>query len=156
MGLEEGRLMQEITRPPTGRRRFINYFLGSTLGATLAAILYPVIRFLGPPRVPEPARTNVVAGKVDELKPNTGKIFKFGTQPGMLVKTPGGDIRAFSATCTHLNCTVQYREDMQHIWCACHNGHYDLNGKNIAGPPPRPLEQYTVNIRGDEIVVSKG
>jgi Rieske Fe-S protein len=97
-----------------------------------------------------------VAGNVDELKPNTGKIFKFGTQPGMLVKTPGGDILAFSAICTHLNCTVQYREDMQHIWCACHNGHYDLNGKNIAGPPPRPLEQYTVNIRGDEIVVSKG
>jgi Rieske Fe-S protein len=58
--------------------------------------------------------------------------------------------------CTHLQCTVQYRSDTQHIWCACHNGHYDLNGRNIAGPPPKPLEQYLVNIRGDEIVVSKG
>jgi cytochrome b6-f complex iron-sulfur subunit len=50
---------------------------------------------------------------------------------------------------------VQYREDLQHIWCACHNGHYGLSGENIAGPPPRPLEEYAVNIRGDEIIVSK-
>jgi len=90
------------------------------------------------------------------LRSNSGMIFKFGSQPGILIKTPSGEIRAFSATCTHLNCTVQYRDDIQHVWCACHNGHYDLNGKNIAGPPPRPLEQYTVNIRGDEIFVSKG
>ena len=34
--------------------------------------------------------------------------------------------------------------------------HYDINGKNIEGPPPRPLEAYTVNVRGDQIVVSKG
>jgi Rieske Fe-S protein len=44
---------------------------------------------------------------------------------------------------------------MRLIWCACHNGQYNLSGKNIAGPPPRPLEEYTVNIRGEEIVVSK-
>jgi len=79
-----------------------------------------------------------------------------GVQPGILIRTPSGEFRAFSAICTHLQCTVQYREDLRHIWCACHNGHYDLNGKNIASPPPRLLEQYTVNIRGDEVVVSKG
>jgi cytochrome b6-f complex iron-sulfur subunit len=50
---------------------------------------------------------------------------------------------------------VQYRPDLSHIWCACHNGHYDLNGINIAGPPPRPLDPYAVNVRGDQIVVSK-
>jgi Rieske Fe-S protein len=148
--------MQETTQPSSGRRRFINYFMGTTLGATLAAIFYPVIEFLIPPRVPEAAQSNVVAGKTNELKPNSGKIFKFGTKPGILIKTQAGEVKAFAAICTHLDCTVQYREDVQNIWCACHNGYYDLNGKNIAGPPPRPLEQYEVNIRGDEIVVSKG
>ncbi len=34
-----------------------------------------------------------------------------------------------------------------HIWCACHNGHFDLN--NVAGPPPRPLDAYVVNVRGE-------
>jgi Rieske Fe-S protein len=57
--------------------------------------------------------------------------------------------------CTHLDCIVQYREDIGHIWCACHNGHYDLNGANIQGPPPRPLSRYTVVEQGDRIIVSK-
>ena len=148
--------MSEINQTPPARRRFINCFLGTTLGSTLAAAFYPVIRFLIPPQQAEPSNLNVVAAKVDELKPNSGKVFKFGTQPGIIVKTAVGEIKAFSAVCTHLNCTVQYRDDLQHVWCACHNGHYDLNGKNIAGPPPRPLEQYSVNVRGNEIVVSKG
>jgi Rieske Fe-S protein len=148
--------MQEISQVMSARRRFVNYFLSTTLGATFVSIVYPVVRFLVPPEVAEAPQSNVVAGKVAELKPNSGKIFQFGTKPGILIKTAAGDVIAFSATCTHLDCTVQYREDLHQIWCACHNGHYDLNGKNIAGPPPRPLEQYVVNVRGDEIVVSKG
>jgi len=98
----------------------------------------------------------VVAAKTDELKPNSGKIFRFGSQPGILIETPQGEVRAFSGVCTHLSCTVQYRDDLQQIWCACHNGHYDLNGKNVSGPPPRPLTRYSVNIRGGDIVVSRG
>ena len=148
--------MEETIRPGKGRRRFVNFLLGTGIGGTLVSILYPVLRFLVPPAVVESAQSNVVAGRVGDLKPNSGMIFKFGSQPGILIKTPSGEIRAFSATCAHLQCTVQYRDDIQHVWCACHNGHYDLNGKNIAGPPPRPLEKYTVNIRGDEILVSKG
>jgi cytochrome b6-f complex iron-sulfur subunit len=138
------------------RRSFLNYFLGGSLGATLSAIVYPVIQFLIPPVVSEAAQSNVVAASANELRAGEGKIFKFGSQPGLLVRTPTGEVRAFSAVCTHLNCTVQYRSDLEHIWCACHDGHYDINGRNIAGPPPRPLEQYLVNLRGDDIVVSKG
>ncbi len=146
----------ETARAVGPRRNFINYLLGTSLGATLISIVYPIVRFLVPPEVAEAQESTVVAGKVSELKPNSGKIFQFGTKAGILVKAPDGEFRAFSATCTHLQCTVQYRSDSQDIWCACHNGHYDLNGRNIAGPPPKPLEQYLVNIRGDEIVVSKG
>lgn len=148
--------MPAATEVPTARRKFINYLMGTSLGATVVAIFYPIVKFLIPPHIAESSESSVIAGKVSDLKPNAGKIFKFGTQPGILIKTSAGQVKAFSATCTHLNCTVQYREDMQHIWCACHNGHYDLNGKNVAGPPPRPLEEYAVNVRGDEVVVSKG
>ncbi|MBI3649615.1 MAG: ubiquinol-cytochrome c reductase iron-sulfur subunit [Acidobacteria bacterium] len=148
--------MENTNTPVTTRRKFINYCLGTSLGATLVATFYPIFKFLVPPPITESTEASVVAAKVSELKPNSGKIFKFGSKPGILVKTPSGEIRAFSATCTHLDCTVQYKEEAQHIWCACHNGRYDLMGKNVAGPPPRPLEQYTVNVRGDEIIVSKG
>lgn len=137
-------------------RRFIDFLLASSLGALIVSVFYPVIRFLVPPEVPESTQTSVIAAKTTDLKPNSGKIFQFGSEPGIVIETPGGDIRAFSAVCTHLSCTVQYRPDMQEIWCACHNGVYDLNGKNVSGPPPRPLERYTVNVRGTEVVVSKG
>ena len=57
--------------------------------------------------------------------------------------------------CTHLGCTVQYREDKDAIWCACHGGQYDAHtGKNVAGPPPKPLTPLKVEVSGDKIIVS--
>ena len=139
------------------RRRFVNWFLGTSAGAFFAAVFYPVSRYLVPPEVGESTASTVTLPiKPDDVKPNTGQIFKFGSRPGILVRTASGELRAFSAVCTHLNCTVQYRADVSHIWCACHNGHYDLNGKNIEGPPPRPLDTFVVNVRGNQVVVSKG
>ena len=138
------------------RRRVLNWFLGTTAGAFLASILYPLGKYLIPPKIQEaPTRSVMLAIKAADIKANSGQIFRFGSQPGILIRTPGGELKAFSAICTHLACTVEYRPDLSEIWCACHNGHYDLNGKNIAGPPPRPLEEYTVNLRGGQIVVSK-
>jgi Rieske Fe-S protein len=138
------------------RRKFLDWFLGTTAGGFFLTVFYPVSRYLIPPRVEEStAMTVTLPVKAPEVKPNSGQIFKFGSQPGIVVRTPEGDLRAFSAICTHLACVVQYRADLQHIWCACHNGHYDLNGKNIAGPPPRPLEPYEVNVRGEQVVINK-
>ncbi|MFH1177608.1 MAG: Rieske 2Fe-2S domain-containing protein [Acidobacteriota bacterium] len=138
------------------RKGFLNWLLGTSLGATALAALYPVFRFVIPPEVGEAPVNRVLAGKLSELPPNSGKIFRFGARPGLLVRTPAGEVRAYAAVCTHLNCTVQYRPDFQHIWCACHNGHYDLQGKNIAGPPPRPLESFKVDLAGDDIFVTRG
>jgi Rieske Fe-S protein len=138
------------------RRGFLDWFLGTTVGALLVAIVYPLSRYLVPPPVQQStAGTVTLSINPASVKPNAGQIFKFGNEPGILVLTPGGELRAFSAACTHLGCTVQYRPDLVQIWCACHNGHYDLNGRNVSGPPPRPLAVYTVNVRGDQIVVSK-
>lgn len=147
---------EALTARPT-RRGFVNWLLGTSAGAFLVSVLYPLTRYLVPPPAGESSAASVTLPvKASELKPNTGQIFKFGSRPAILVRTPAGELRAFSAVCTHLNCTVQYRPDLSHIWCACHNGHFDLNGQNIAGPPPRPLDAYVVNVRGDQIVVSKG
>jgi cytochrome b6-f complex iron-sulfur subunit len=75
--------------------------------------------------------------------------------PALLIRAEDGAYHAVSATCTHLNCTVQYRGDLKQIWCACHNGFYDLTGKNVAGPPPRPLEELKVNVANGDVVVSR-
>jgi len=148
-------MVTEIQEPEETRRHWLTWFLSTSVGLFLIAVLYPVSRYLMPPQIEEsPARTARLAVTPVEVKPNSGQIFKFGSRPGLLIRTPSGELRAFSAICTHLACIVQYRPDLGHIWCACHNGHFDLNGKNMTGPPPRPLERYIVKVQQERIVVS--
>ena len=127
----------------------------TSFAALAAAVLYPVLRFLSPPRIAEDTSTRVLAGTVEELAKKTWKIFPFGSEPGILIENAPGEYHALSATCTHLQCTVQYEKSTNRIWCACHNGYYDLNGRNVSGPPPKPLTAYKVQITGDEIYVSR-
>ena len=138
-----------------GRRQFLQWLLRSGTVALLGAAVYPIIRYLWPPQGVESSVTTTLAAKVGEISTNSAKIFRFGNRPGILINTPQGQLKAFSAVCTHLNCTVQYDDDSSVIWCACHNGKYDLNGQVISGPPPRALDSYQVNVRGEDIVVSK-
>jgi cytochrome b6-f complex iron-sulfur subunit len=159
-------LLIQLAAVPVGRRpvdfdrrTFLDALLTVGFVSTAAAMAYPVSRFLVPPQSGEAATSTVVAAKVTALKPNTGLIFPFGSKPAIVVRTTDGELRAFSAVCTHLECTVQFKADTSQIWCACHNGLYDLAGHVVSGPPPRNLEQYVVNIRGEsgdeDVVVSR-
>ena len=137
------------------RRRFLDRILGTGFVSTMVAMAYPVWRYLIPPVSGEPATQSVVAAQASQVTPNSGLLFKFGSKPGLLIRTPEGELQAFNAVCTHLECTVQYKADTSQIWCACHNGLYDLQGQNVSGPPPRPLERLVVNQRGEDVIVSR-
>lgn len=137
------------------RRKFIDIFLGASLTGTVVSFLYPVIRYILPSKRIEASVKKVTAARVGELAPNSYKIFKFGTTPGILINTIEGELKAFSAICTHLTCNVLYESDTETIICPCHNGRFDLNGKVISGPPPSPLEAFKVEITGEEIMVSR-
>jgi Rieske Fe-S protein len=109
---------------------------------------------------------------VNELPNAKGNPFNFGGKPCLIVVSDEGvkklarreplrpaDLAALNAVCTHMDCTVKYRPEQGDIFCSCHDGVYDLNGRNVSGPPPRPLDSYNVALRGDpgkeEIVVSR-
>jgi Rieske Fe-S protein len=141
----------------------VNWFLGSAVGALVAAVVYPVLRFLNPPETAEASASEVEAGPVNDpsFVEKGFKIVSFGAEPVIVVRAGEGDFRAFSATCTHLSCIVEFRKDKDLIWCNCHNGAFDLQGKNVAGPPPRPLDAYRVHLvakgtgQPDAVVVSR-
>lgn len=149
--------MQDTLQEPadSGKRDFLKYILSGSLIAWAGAVIFPIVAFLKPPKEAEVVVTSVKAGKLSEMEKDSGRIVKFGSKPVILLRTAEGNLRAFSATCTHLDCTVQFRKDMGMIWCACHNGRYDLNGRNVAGPPPRPLDEFRVVVQGDDVFVSK-
>jgi Rieske Fe-S protein len=138
-----------------GRRGVLRWILGGGFAASIVSFLYPAFRFMNPPAVPEAAVNEASAGKVSDFAPSSGKIVKFGSRPVLLIRLNQTEWRAFAGTCTHLNCTVQYQDTSRQIWCACHNGFYDLNGRVVSGPPPRPLEEYSVHVRGEEVVVAR-
>ncbi len=152
-----GRQGEPPPRSGANRREVINWILGIGAGGVAAAVFYPIARYIIPPEEAQSAANSVALSvKPDDVKPNSGQIFKFGNKPAILIRTPAGDLRAFTAVCTHLGCIVEYRPDLSQIWCPCHNGHYDLQGINVSGPPPKPLVQFDVNVQGDRIVVSRG
>jgi cytochrome b6-f complex iron-sulfur subunit len=118
----------------------------------LAAILYPVVRFVRPrPATKSGALEMVTQYRVNDLKRDAqGRWpppFNFGGKPCLLIRTPDDEVRAFNAVCTHVQCTVEFLPAKGEIFCNCHNGVYDLNGHNVSGPPPRPLEMYKVTFR---------
>ncbi|MFZ1934861.1 MAG: ubiquinol-cytochrome c reductase iron-sulfur subunit [Thermoguttaceae bacterium] len=138
---------------PIPRRNWLLHGLEVSIAATLAAILYPVIRFVRPRAATNSGALEAEAPyRVNELKPDAqGRWpppFNFGGKPCLVIRTPDGKVRAFCAVCTHLECTVEFRAAKADIFCNCHDGVYNLNGRNVSGPPPRPLEEYKVTLRG--------
>ena len=137
------------------KRDFLKYIFGGGIIALISSVLYPIFSYLKPPKQREVEVKNVKVGKLSEIENDSGQIIRFGNKPVIVVQTSNGDVRAFAATCTHLDCTVQFKKELGVIWCACHNGKYDLNGRNISGPPPKPLDEFRVIIKNEEVFVSK-
>jgi Rieske Fe-S protein len=137
----------------TNRRKFLNFLIGGGLLGWISSVVYPIFSYLIPPKIPEANVNSVNAGLAADFPTNSGKIIQFGRKPVLLIKDDNGEFHAFDGTCTHLDCIVQYRQDTKQIWCACHNGTFDMSGRNVSGPPPRPLQEFTVNIVNDEIII---
>jgi Rieske Fe-S protein len=136
------------------RRSVLAWLLGASGLAALGSVAYPIFRFVFPPKRAEKAATgSVLAAKASEVPPGTAKVFPLGTRPGILLHTQAGEWRAFGATCTHLSCTVRFKPESQALWCPCHDGMFDLRGRNVGGPPPKPLPEHPVTLRGDEVYV---
>jgi len=137
------------------RRDFFTGLIYGSLGSLAAFIAYPVVRFLVyEKKLPLPKAVTATLADIEKMPLNSAVYFQYGYLPGIMVRTETGEIKAFSAKCTHLDCNVQYRPDTQQFHCACHDGYFDITGKNIAGPPPSPLLAFAVKQEGNELVIT--
>ena len=71
----------------------------------------------------------------------------------LLVRDGEASARAFEGLCPHEQCQINYAPESQKIECPCHAAVFDLNGKVLEGPPPRPLETYAAIVDGDRILI---
>lgn len=70
-----------------------------------------------------------------------------------VVRKDDKTVQVLSNVCTHLGCRVRWHADIQHYVSPCHDGHFDLSGKNISGPPPRPLDEFTTKIENGNLFI---
>ena len=142
-----------------GRAQFLKTALGGVAIAWSGMTLYPIYMYLNSAKTEDDSKSKVSSVEVcalAELPKGTGKNFRFGSTPALVIHTEDGELHAFKAICTHLGCTVQFRDDKQCIYCACHGGEYDAStGKNIAGPPPKPLAPLKASVTDGKIIVSR-
>ena len=85
---------------------------------------------------------------------NGSLVFNYpGPQdPCVLVRTKEGTLVAYSQKCTHLSCAVIPRPDLGVLQCPCHEGLFELStGRQLAGPPPRPLPRITIDVVGNDV-----
>ena len=138
------------------RRHFIDMLLGASVLAWLASIAYPIIRYLKPlPQTGPGGPTHLTRDESSRLEQKQFVIVPVSGQRVIVIQAQER-VCAFSAKCTHEGCTVTYLPGQSVIWCPCHDGRFDLNGRVLSGPPPRPLTQFAVNRQPDGgIIISE-
>jgi quinol---cytochrome c reductase iron-sulfur subunit, bacillus type len=140
------------------RRDFIKATTAAVGGLITVAIGVPVVDYLIDPALRESKKELwVQAGKLQDIP--IGKPFPFSFTSVQVngwertANTFGGfvlrksedpkDMIVLSSRCTHLGCTVNWREDAGAYLCPCHDAKFSPEGEVLDGPPPRPLDRYT-------------
>lgn len=98
----------------------------------------------------------VKVGQTQDLDKN-GRILQTlkGNQKVLVVRDPknADTLHALNPTCTHQGCPVDWKQDSQDIFCACHGSTYTPDGAVAKGPASEPLESYDIKVEGDAILV---
>lgn len=130
------------------RRTFIQSMLGIVAAAwagwVTQGIVFPAPR----------ATTGQVKLALNDVPVGGAKSITYEGKPALVMRTTEG-VTALSLICTHLGCTVQWREAKQEFYCPCHDGLFDRDGGVIAGPPPMPLEALPVQVTATEIIIGE-
>jgi nitrite reductase/ring-hydroxylating ferredoxin subunit len=133
-------------------RRDFAKFLVLISGAFVAGQAWIAARSLVRHRQAPPGRKRIAA--LAELPPGGALMFGYpgDSDPCLLIRLPDGKLVAYAQKCTHLSCAVVPRVAEGILFCPCHDGKFELaTGRNIAGPPPRPLPRIELEIDGDDV-----
>lgn len=88
-------------------------------------------------------------GSTSDIPVGGGTIF--ADESVVVTQPTDGDIKCFSAVCTHQGCLVSSVKDGT-INCTCHGSMFSVeDGSVVRGPATSPLPAVEVTVDGDEI-----
>lgn len=137
------------------RRTFLNTLFGGWFLAFMGGSAYALLKFAFPTLGKEPDFVVLDTGQYMDIPKNSAKPFAWGGKLGFFFKRQDGTIAALKGVCTHMECNITYKAEERKFYCACHKGWFDETGKNIAGPPPKPLESFDIRIEGNKLIVAR-
>jgi menaquinol-cytochrome c reductase iron-sulfur subunit len=140
------------------RRDFIKVTTGIVGGIIGVAVGVPAVAYLIDPALKSGGKEAwIPIGKVADMA--VGKPYPFSftrvqvngwertstSHGGFAIRKSEDpkDIVILSSRCTHLGCTVNYKDDAQAFICPCHDAKFSKDGVVLDGPPPRPLDRYS-------------
>lgn len=157
--------MSKVT-DPVNRRGFFKtvvFTVGTIMGAMIGL---PAIGYLLTPAVKaRQLETWISVGPLDSYPIGEPKEFNFtrsvvngwektvNSHGVFVLREDETKVRVFSDICTHLACRVNWHPDQQHYISPCHDGHFDIVGNVISGPPPRPLDEYEIKIEEGTLLI---
>jgi cytochrome b6-f complex iron-sulfur subunit len=142
-----------IVHDDAGRRRFLSQAVmgfGLLFGVGTLGIRF--LQFLVPTRK-ERQPEAVLIGTESKIPVGDAVPMDLGGHKILVLRTDEGVV-AFSRRCTDLGCLVSWNKEREQFVCPCHQGTFDKTGLNIAGPPPRPLDRFTILKRGEQLYVN--
>lgn len=136
------------------RRQFLSYVWAASVVGLFGQAGAALLSFFRPRVEPGAFGAKVSAGRVAEFAPGTVSHVAKGRY--FISRLEDGSMLALWHQCTHLGCTVPWREDEGQFHCPCHSSIFDTRGEVISGPAPRPLDLFPIEILGDEVLVDTG
>ena len=156
--------MGEQNQEGISRRKFLGIFVGAVAAAVAAALAVPLIGyFLNPVFAKRGAQTKIAIARASEIPigvpafvpyevaARDGWLTTTTSQGAWIVTQDGKDFVIFDPHCTHLGCLYYWEASKNLFQCPCHGGQFDISGKVLAGPPPRPLDRLAFTIENDTI-----
>ena len=142
------------TAHPKTRRHFLDLLLGASVLGWLVSFAYPIIRYLKPlPQTGPTGPTRLTREEAGKLEEKKFVIVPVSGQRVIVLQAPDQKLFAFSAKCSHEGCTITYQPAQSVLWCPCHDGRFDMNGRVVSGPPPQPLMKYDAHRQPDGVIV---
>lgn len=136
-----GRVLRAIST----RRQVLDFLLGVSFISWVAVVVFPILKFLRRPEETSGGHQKVLRDDDRKKIQQDGfAIVRLGTDRVIVFQDAQKTLRALQAKCTHEGCTVTYKASERFVWCACHNGKFDIDGRVISGPPPKPLVVFSV------------
>lgn len=128
------------------RRMFILSSIAAVGGVALSGLLFlrDSLLFLSPGGKKKEYIKYLVA-KVDEIPVGKAKEISIANKPVFIIHLEQG-FKVYSGICTHLGCIVKWQEKEKVFYCPCHKGYFSQDGSVKAGPPPRPLDEFSVEV----------